>query len=249
MPKKKQGVPSKKKPKIHAWRICPPGEHSVRTHPMRVPPSKAHPHGSITTRHWHCAKNPSGKDQLYPDEINGMASKYFPKSKNKPCPNNLGFKVNSNKYDELIAGWTQYWNDVLKPSMPLNPNTVKALIGSESGFNPKVLAKKKNQNSARGLMQINNEARKTLSDEKGELKDHYVTATREELNDPSINICAGIRWLFQKQRLATGYLGREATWNEAIENYKGLKNKNELVKRRLMEKFYEYKEKLEKCQK
>lgn len=32
----------------HAWRLCPAGEHWVATHPMRVPPSKVHPAGSVT---------------------------------------------------------------------------------------------------------------------------------------------------------------------------------------------------------
>jgi len=40
---------------------------------------------------------------------------------------------------------------------------VKALIASESGFDPKILANKKNKNSARGLMQITNQTRKILA--------------------------------------------------------------------------------------
>ena len=249
MPKKKKQIITEEKPKVHIWRLCPIGEHPVRTHPMHVPPSKTNPDGSITTRHWHCAKYPSGKDQLYPLEIEEVSNKHFPETKNKPCPINLDFQDIGNKYDDLTSGWTQYWNEVMKPATPLAPNTVKALIGSESGFNPSGLANKKDKNSARGLMQINNQARKILSDEKGELKNHYVTATREELNDPNINICTGIRWLFQKQKLASSSLGREATWDEAVENYKGLKNKSALDKKRLMKHFYEYKEKLEKCAK
>ncbi len=43
-------------PAVHPWRMCPYGEHWVKTHPE----------GSVTTRHEHCARNPSGKDQLYP---------------------------------------------------------------------------------------------------------------------------------------------------------------------------------------
>ncbi len=141
---------------LHAWRLCPAGEHWVRTHPMKIPPSKKNPAGGITTRHGHCARNPTGKDQLYPDEIQEMAEQNFSKVKEKPCSIDLGFKSKGDQYDDFIAGWTKYWNDVFKTKTPLNPNVVKALIASESGFNPKMLANKKNSNSARGLMQILN---------------------------------------------------------------------------------------------
>ncbi len=61
-----------------------------------------------------------------------------------------------------------------------------------------------------------------LDNVKGEIKDHYVTATRDELNDPNVNICAGVRWLFHKQALASSRLKRNATWPEAVYEYKGL---------------------------
>ena len=249
MAMKKKRPTNSKKNKIHDWRLCPVGEHWVTTHPMHIPPSKKHPEGSLTTRRGHCAKKPSGKDQLYPDEIGEISSQRFQNLKNKPCSLNLGFKKNGDIFDSLIAGWTQYWNELLEPKIPLDPNAIKALIASESGFNPENLANKKNQNSARGLMQINNEARKTLGNEKGEMKDHYVTVTREELNDPNLNICAGIRWLFQKQKLASGYLGHEATWDETIQDFKGLKGKSSQVKEKNMKPFNKYQKELELCKK
>ncbi len=92
------------------------------------------------------------------------------------------------------------------------------------------MADKKNKNSARGLMQITNEARKTLGNEKGEIKDHYITVTREDLNTPNLNVCVGIRWLFQKQKLTSNYLGRDATWEETIQNFKGLRGKSDRVR-------------------
>jgi hypothetical protein len=238
-------------PQPHPWRLCPTGDHWVSIHPMRVPPSKTHPAGSITTRHGHCAKNPSKKDQLYPDEIVEITQHSFQDLKSKPCPIDLGFKKKGAQFDDLIAGWTKYWNEVLKPQIPLDPNIVKALIASESSFNPEMLANKKNSNSARGLMQILNSTRKTLGDENGELQDHFLTVTKNELSDPSTNICAGIRWLFQKQKLASSFLGREASWEEAVMNYKGkLKSKPgdpEAIKQRTI--FKKYLEKLEKCEK
>lgn len=233
----------------HYWRLCPYGEHWVSAHSMRVPPSEKNPAGSITVRKGHCAKNPSGKDQLYPDEIKTISDDIFKDLKNKPCSVSLGFD-NGAKFDDLIAGWTQYWNDVLQPKIPLSSNIIKALIASESGFRPELLANKKNSNSARGLMQILNSTRKSLGDEKGELQDHFLTVSKAELNDPSINICAGIRWLFQKQKLASSYLGKEASWEEAILNYKGkLKTKvgdNEAEKQKKI--FSSYLSRLEKCE-
>jgi hypothetical protein len=63
--------------KPHKWRLCPYGEHWVTSHPLHIPPSEKEPTGSITTRRGHCARNPSGKDQLYPDEIKTISEKYF----------------------------------------------------------------------------------------------------------------------------------------------------------------------------
>lgn len=121
---------------------------------------------SITTRRGHCARNSTGKDQLYPDEIQEMAEQNFSTVKERPCPVDLGFKNKGDQYDEFIAGWTKYWNDVLQPEIPLDPNIVKALIATESSFEKDVLASKRNKNSARGLMQITNDTRKILGDER-----------------------------------------------------------------------------------
>ncbi len=235
--------------KTHSWRLCPSGEHWVRKHPLRTPPSKKNPAGGLTTRREHCARNPTGKDQLYPDEIQEMTERNFPKVKEKPCPIDLGFtkKYKGSQYDDLIAGWTKYWNEVLEPEFPLDPNVVKALIASESGFNPKRLADRKNGNSARGLLQITNKTRKILGDEKGELKDHYLTLTREDLNNPSNNICAGIRWLFRKRDIASSLLKRTATWEEAIAEFKGTRTATKTRATELMETYNRYLEVLKKC--
>lgn len=235
--------------KVHSWRLCPPGEHWVRTHLLSVPPSKKNPAGSTTTRYGHCAHNPSGKDQLYPDEIHEMGEQNFDEVKEKPCPIGLGYGEAGTKYDDLIAGWTKYWNDVLKPETPLEPNVVKALIATESSFIPDKLANKRNQNSARGLMQITNDTRKILGDEKGELKDQFITLTREDLNDPSNNICAGIRWLFRKREMATSRLKRTASWEEAIYEFKGTRTVTKKRAIELIERFKEKLEKLTKCEK
>jgi soluble lytic murein transglycosylase-like protein len=44
---------------------------------------------------------------------------------------------NADKFDQQIRGWVRYWNDIFQPSDPLDPNLIKALIATESGFNPK----------------------------------------------------------------------------------------------------------------
>jgi hypothetical protein len=238
MPKKKSTSYKKRKPQKktrekkqlnassnppHAWRLCPAGQYWVRTHPMQVPPSRAHPEGFITTRHEHCRHNPSGKDQLYPDEILEIAKEHFSKVKVRPCPQTFKYGPSEGAYDELIAGWVYFWNEVFQPDVSLDPNLFKALIATESGFDPNVLADPKDPKSARGLAQITDETRKILGDERGELRDHYITITREELRDPNVNICAGVRWLFHKRHLASTNLGRQATWEEAVAEYKSIR--------------------------
>ncbi len=98
-------------------------------------------------------------------------------------------------------------------------------------------------------MQITNDTRKILGDEKGELKDHFLTLTKEELNDPRVNICAGVRWLFHKRELLSIKLGRQATWLEAISSYKGTDKVSSKRAVSLMKKFNEKYEALKKCKK
>jgi len=188
-----------------------------------------------------------GKDQLYPDEIFEMTARHFSKAIEQPCPLGLGFGEKGKQYDKLIAGWTKYWNDVFKPQEPLSPNLVKALIATESMFESDILARKRNKNSARGLMQVTNETRKILGNEKDELKDHFLTLTREDLNDPSNNICAGIRWLFQKRAIASDLLKRRASWKEAVAEFKGTRIATKKRAAELMRRFHEKLEILKKC--
>jgi uncharacterized protein (UPF0305 family) len=220
---KKRDFPKEPLPPVHPWRVCPYGEHWVRKHPLRIPPSETYPGGHTVTRREHCARNPSGLDQLYPEEMQEIASQNFSNLKNCPCPLPSKFGAKGTKYDDLIAGWVQYWNEVMKPDQPLEPNLVKALIASESSFNPNKLAKPKNSNSARGLMQITNDTRKLLGGDHGDLKDHLITVTKTELNDPNVNICAGTRWLFEKRRQISVHLKRQATWVETVWEYKATK--------------------------
>jgi hypothetical protein len=103
---------------------------------------------------------------------------------------------------------------------------VKALIATESSFakDKKVRAGKK-AGWARGLMQVTDWTQRTLMDEEGELRDHLVNISQTEMMDPGANIAAGIRWLFRKRETASSKLDREATWEEAIADYKSYLNK------------------------
>ena len=227
MSKKKKTSPSKLKypvgqekfPKIHPWRICPLGQHWVREHPRRVRPSRRHPLGGMTSVAGHCRDNPSHKDQMYSDEISEIALTMFNSLRGAPRPSKLGFP-NENEYDSLIRGWTRYWNEVFKTSPPLDPNLVKALIASESSFNPNASNGKRGGKKASGLMQVTHETVDFLKDEEGELTDHLLNIDKEDISDPNLNIAAGVRWLFQKRKLASKKLGREATWEEAVAEYK-----------------------------
>lgn len=212
-----------KKKTRHPWRLCPVGEHWVLTHPRRLA-KKA----GTTEVDGHCRKNPSRKDRMRSEEIRAIARRFFGRDLDQamPSPDTLDYPHNKgNPYDRLIAGWTRYWNEVLSPDDPLDPDLVKALIGSESSFN----AKPRTRNAqaagkARGLLQITDQALKILKNDKGELKDHLIELTRADLDNPETQICAGIRWLFHKKRLASGRLEREATWDEAVADYKGYLN-------------------------
>ena len=209
----------------HPWRICPLGEHWRKPHPKT---------GTRGVR-GHCVKNPSKKDQLYSDELYEMAEKYFSKLTGAPSSQTLGYPQ-GNKFDELIRGWCKYWNEIFLPITPLDPNLVKALIATESGFRATIKIKDgKGQGYATGLMQITDTTQKILADEKGELKDHYVNVDQKVLTNPNLNIAAGVRWLFRKREIVSSKLRREASWEETILFYKGYKDLNHPQMKKLLD--------------
>ena len=222
-----------KKEKSHPWRMCPAGEHWVVTHPRHVTPSKKNPKG-VTIVEGHCRDNPSRKDQIYPEEIQKIALKHFNKLKYLPVSDNLDRKK-GNDYDKLIAGWTKFWNEVLKTDESLDLNLVKALVKTESEFKEKAKNRAGKRNWARGLMQLTDETIKILKDEKGELKDFLVNIDQNDANDPNLNICAGIRWLFHKKKLLEHKLHRKVSWEEAVMEYKSYTRDLKMGKNRAME--------------
>lgn len=207
------------KKKAHPWRRCPIGEHFVREHSIRSQSSDQHSAGNIII-HEHCARNPSCKEELSYAEIQHITDTYFADLVGPPSKGLVEFE-NSNAYDKEIRGWTRYWNDVFEPANILPANLVKALIATESSFKPDP----KTIRIARGLMQVRTKTREYLQDIHGELSDYLVRLTPEQLLEPSSNICAGIRWLFRKQVIASSKLNRDATWIETVADYKGYLDK------------------------
>ncbi|HXH30826.1 MAG TPA: transglycosylase SLT domain-containing protein [Bacteriovoracaceae bacterium] len=212
--------------KNHPWRLCPVGEHWVRTHPLTVPASGKGP-ARETVRQGHCHSNPKGKSEFYTsDELREIAEIHFktlisdPEA--MPIPDSLDYP-NGNKYDLLIAGWTKFWNEILKPDDPPTPDFIKALIATESSFEL-VKDQKSNDGLARGLIQVTDSTRKILQDLKGELRNHHIELNIDESRDPVTNIAAGIRWLHHKKFLAENRLKRKITWEEAAAEYKGIFN-------------------------
>lgn len=209
------------------WRVCPIGEHWVRRH------AKYLKTGTITDHDGHCRKNPTKKDLLKGDEMDLIAtSKLFLNPKVKVSKKTLTMKgiryPKQNKYDDLISGWTAYWNEVFQLKNPLHPNHVKALMTTESSFNPRAWAQNpKPTGLARGLMQLTEQATRWAKDHKlKEYRDHFIDLDYEDLWDPNRNIALGVRHLFRKRETAKWVLKREPTWLEVLMDYKGrLKSK------------------------
>jgi soluble lytic murein transglycosylase-like protein len=141
----------------------------------------------------------------------------FKKPTIKASTNDMGFKGLDRKYDDLINGWCAYWNYALNPKEPLHPNHVKALIATESSFQEN--HRRTPKRPAIGLMQIMPETIHLLSSRSKELKDHYLDLTEQDVLDPNVNICAGIRWLYRKYELSNK---KNKSWLTVFENYKGI---------------------------
>jgi len=204
---------------IHPWRHCPLGYYFVQEFNRSVPISEKNPSGTTSVRE-HCRRNPSGRDQLYPDEIYLISN--IGKTHSLPKIGKMSAPRNANDYDQLITIWTQYWNDVLLPKEKLSPSVVKALFFSESSFNLKVKEKKVGpRNYARGPLQITDETRRILADESGEVKNHHMTLSSADVKQIELAVAAAVRWLFHKRELASKYLRRQASWDEAVADYKG----------------------------
>ena len=170
----------------------------------------------------HCRINPSNKDLLEIDEIQEISTVFIPMLKREDLPSaqDLGFGKDGRKYDELIGIWTKYWNDIFDPKEKLDPNIIKALMATESGFQ-EVPQNAPKGHKAIGIMQLMPETVKYLSSAK-ELKDYHIDLNQKEAWDPAVNIASAVRWLFRKREVGESRLKKKLTWLEVIEEYKGI---------------------------
>jgi len=104
---------------------------TVREHPMHVPISKKNPTGiEIRDRHPQRLKG----SYLDATEIKSIFTNYNRKDIVYPSHGKLTDYSDADKYDDLIAVWTSYFNKKFNAEPLLEPDVVKALIASESGF-------------------------------------------------------------------------------------------------------------------
>lgn len=166
---------------------------------------------------------------------------YSLKGIKKPSENNLG-RPNSNLYDNQIALRTNYFNKLFNITPALDPNMIKALIGSESDF--KVDARTP---QAIGIAQITKQTLKIVQDPNGEAKDFiFNNISQKDLENPDIAIPIAIRWLSHKKAMVERKLGRPATHEDIILEYKGLLKSDTTFKNNALEKYRELYGKLTK---
>ena len=92
----------------HPWRLCPPGQHWRRPN---IQGTYTRPSDGVTvnehSRNGGCCENPSGKDQIYSDEMVEIA-KNFLKLKDRDRPGLLDPKYyrpyDPTLFDDYIAG-------------------------------------------------------------------------------------------------------------------------------------------------
>lgn len=154
---------------------------TVKEHPRKVGVSKMNPEG-ITIVDQHSRRLPG--TYLDIKEIEKILKNYKLKNLIYPAKGKLPEYSDADRYDNLIATWTDYFNKKFPSDILLDPDMIKALIGSESGFeldpvNP----------AAVGIAQITKQTFKVLKDSKGEVKDFIFTNfTLKDLKNPQVAI-------------------------------------------------------------
>jgi hypothetical protein len=202
----------------------------VREHPRKVSISKKNPTG-VTIVDQHPRRLPG--TFIDPQELHVIYKNYNRKKLKYPKSKKLEYE-DSDKYDELIAVWTDYFNKKFSLQTPIDPDIIKALIGSESGFriDPKENA------TAFGIAQITKQTFKTLQDPKGEAKDFIFSKfIQKDLKNPEVAILMAVRWLFRKKEMATKKLKKEPSVEEIILEYKGLLRSKTLFKEKALDRF------------
>jgi hypothetical protein len=208
---------------------------TVREHPMHVPVSEKNPTGiTIRDRHLRRLKG----TYLDATEIESIFKNYDRKGIAYPTKRKLTKKYkHADKYDEAIAMWTDYFNRKFNADPPLDPDVVKALISSESDFNPDPIG---NRKIAIGIAQVTKKTLKILQNPNGEAKEFIFKDIRQkDLKDPNISIPMAVRWLHRKKETAASKLQREPSHEEIILEYKGLLKSNSAYKKAGLNKYRE----------
>ncbi len=213
---------------------------TVHEHPRHVHVSKKNPDGiTVVDQHIRRLHGTS----LNSEEIETTYNNYNRKKIIYPSCGKLKEFKDADKYDDFIAIWTDYFNNKFNVNPPLDPDVVKALIGSESGF----IADPPKNKIAVGIAQITKQTLKVLRDPHGEAKDFIFCEIRQrDLKNPNISIPLAIRWLFRKKETATSKIKRQPTAEELILEYKGLLKSNTSLKIKALENFREKYAKLKK---
>lgn len=207
----------------------------VRSHPLHVPVSEKNPTG-ITIRDEHLRRLEG--TYLDTDQIASILKSYDRKAILYPTKGKLTEKYKAaDKYDDIIAVWTDYFNKKFRAIPVLDPDVVKALIASESSFNPDPL---RNRKIALGIAQVTKKTLLLLQDQNGEAKEFIFKDIRQkDLKDPNISIPMAVRWLHRKRETAENKLKRVPSHEEIILEYKGLLKSNSVYKNAALAKYRE----------
>lgn len=210
---------------------------TVRDHILTVPVSKKNPIGK-TIRDRHVRRLP-GTD-LDRVQILELFKNYNYKGLSYPTTKKLLDQYkNSDDFDVLIAVWIDYFSKKFA-KQPLDSNSAKALIASESSFH----ADPKGNNIAFGITQITKQTLKILQDPKGEAKEFIFINIRQK--DPQVAIPLAIRWLYRKQEIAQSKLRRVPSHEETILEYKGWLKGNSKMREGGLRNYREHYDKLKK---
>jgi hypothetical protein len=207
----------------------------VREHQMHIPISENNPIG-ITTRNRHLRRLKG--TYLDAAEIKAIFKNYDRKGIAYPTKRKLAEKYkDADKFDEIIALWTDFFNKKFNANPPIDSDVVKALISSESDFNPDPLG---NRQIAIGIAQITKKTLKILQDPEGEAKEFIFKNIRQkDLKDPNISIPMAVRWLHRKEETAARKLKRSPSHEEIILEYKGLLKSDSDYKKAGLKKYRE----------
>ena len=210
----------------------------VHQHIRHVPVSKRNPDGTtVVDQHLRHIQGRFLDQQLILDTFKN----YDRKNLKFPAKNKLKLP-DEDLYNEMIAVWCDYFTKTLPLKEALDPNMLKALIATESTFDPDSVNKK-----ATGLTQITTSTLKILQDLDGEAKDFvFKDIRKKDLTDPNVSIALGARWLAYKKQYAEKILKRQATSDEVIQLYKGVLRDDSLKAKNIMERYREFYEKLKK---